>query len=245
MPASPPANKGQRYPADVLTAEEIDRLLRAEPGRSSLAIRNRALIATMYRGGLRVSEAVALRPGDIDLDSGRLHVRQGKGDKARVVGLDDGSLAMIGEWVERRRSLGFTGRQPLYCSVKSDGGGTPIATSYLRRLLPRLGERAGLDKRVHPHALRHSRAAELAAEGVPVNVIQQALGHSSLATTSTYLAHIAPEQVMAAMQGSGWAFDGEGDGGEGRRRKASKPRAGQSRSGRATGKRGSRSRSAS
>lgn len=243
MPASPPANKGQRYPADVLTAEEIDRLLRAEPGRSSLAIRNRALIATMYRGGLRVSEAVELRPGDIDLDSGRLHVRRGKGDKARVVGLDDGSLAMIGEWVERRRSLGFTGRQPLFCSVKSEGGGTPIATSYLRRLLPRLGDRAGLDKRVHPHALRHSRAAELAAEGVPVNVIQQALGHSSLATTSTYLAHIAPEQVMAAMQGSGWAFDGEG--GNGQHRKASKPRAGQPRSGRSTGKRGSRARSAS
>jgi site-specific recombinase XerD len=194
----------------VLTAEEIDRLLRAEPGRSSIASRNRALIATIYRGGLRVSEAVDLRPGDIDLDSGRLHVRRGKGDKARVVGLDDGALVMIGEWVERRRSLGFTGRQPLFCSVKSDGGGTPLATSYLRRLLPRLADRAGIEKRVHPHALRHTRAAELAAEGVPVNVIQQAPGHSSLATTSTYLAHIAPEQVMAAMQGSGWMFEGEG-----------------------------------
>ena len=209
-PGWKPANTGKSYPADVLTAEEIDRLLRAESGRSSIALRNRALIATMYRGGLRVSEAVALLPGDLDLDTGRLHVRQGKGDKARVVGLDKGALALVGEWKERRALLGFSGHKPLFCSVKSNGGGTPIATSYLRRLLPRLGERAGLDKRVHPHALRHSRAAELAAEGVPVNVIQQALGHSSLATTSTYLAHIAPEQVMAAMQGSGWTFDDEG-----------------------------------
>jgi site-specific recombinase XerD len=201
----PPANKGQRYPADVLSTEEVDRLLRAEPGRSSLALRNRALIATIYRGALRVGETVALRPSDVDLGTGRLHVRNGKGGKARVVGLDNGALAIIGEWTERRASLGFTGRQPLFCSLK----GTAIRSPYLRRLLPRLAARAELGKRVHPHALRHSRAAELAGEGTPVNVIQSALGHSSLQTTAVYLEHIAPEQVLAAMQGNGWSFDGE------------------------------------
>lgn len=227
MPASPakpankgkrkPANKGKSYPADILTADEIDRLLRAEPGRSSLAIRNRALIVCIYRGGLRVSEAVALAPSDLDLDSGRLHIRQGKGDKSRVVGLDKGALAVIGEWMERRASLGFNGRLPLFCSVSK---GTPIATSYLRRLLPRLAERAGIDKRVHPHALRHTRAAELAGEGVPVTVIQRALGHTSLATTEIYLSHVAPEQVLDAMRGSGWTLGGEGKkAAKGRRRR--------------------------
>jgi site-specific recombinase XerD len=65
---------------------------------------------------------------------------------------------------------------------------------------------AGIDKRVHPHILRHTRASELAGEGTPVNVIQTALGHSSLATTSAYLDHIAPQTVLDAMRASAWEF---------------------------------------
>lgn len=211
-----PANKGERYPADVLTRGEVDRLILGARGKptdgkdrprkpSSIELRNSALLAAMYRGGLRISEALALRPGDVDLASGRLHVRRGKGDRARVVGLDNGALRLLGEWVERRRSLGFDDRKAyLFCNVKRQGGGGQLATSYLRRYLPKLADRVGIAKRVHPHMLRHTRAAELAGEGVPVNVIQAALGHSSLATTSTYLAHIAPEQVIDAMRSGGW-----------------------------------------
>lgn len=214
MPA--PANKGERYPADVLRREEVDRLVLAARGKpldakgrpkkpSSIGLRNSALIAAMYRGGLRVSEALALRPGDVDLATGKLHVRRGKGDRARRVAIDNGALRLLGEWVERRRSLGFDDRKAyLFCNVRSAGDGGPLASSYLRRLLPKLAEAAQIPKRVHPHMLRHTRAAELAAEGVPVNVIQAALGHSSLATTSTYLAHIAPEQVYEAMRAGGW-----------------------------------------
>lgn len=190
-------NKGKRYPAETLTAEEIERLLDAIEGRSTLALRNRALIATMYRGGLRASEAVALRPSDVE-PRGELHVREGKGGKGRRVGLDDGCLALLDAWLERRDAEGFANRQPLFCTSK----GTELATAYLRQLLPRLARSAGLDKRVHPHILRHSRAAELARDGVPVNVVQAALGHSSLATTSTYLAHVAPTDVIDAMQGT-------------------------------------------
>ena len=200
-----PANKGAKYPADVLSRDEADRLIAAVPGQSSIALRNRALIAAMYRGGLRVAEAVSLRPGDVDLNTGRLHIRNGKGERSRVVGLDDGALKLLGQWVERRRSLGFDDRKAyLFCSVRKEGGGGKLATSYLRRLLPKLGADAGITKRVHPHMLRHTRASELAAEGMPVNQIQQALGHTSLATTSNYLDHIAPEQVIAGMRASKW-----------------------------------------
>ncbi len=72
-------------------------------------------------------------------------------------------------------------------------------------MLPRLAKRAGIEKRVHPHALRHSHAAELARERLPVNLIQAQLGHSSLATTSRYLAHIAPEELVEAMQRRLWS----------------------------------------
>jgi site-specific recombinase XerD len=106
---------------------------------------------------------------------------------------------MLRRWLERRKALGLTGWQPLFCSLK----GAALDTSYLRRLIPRLATEARIEKRVHPHALRHTRAAELAADGVPVNVIQRVLGHNSLATTDRYLAHVAPTQVLDVMA-SGW-----------------------------------------
>jgi site-specific recombinase XerD len=95
--------------------------------------------------------------------------------------------------------LGLNARLPLFCSLQ----GRPLATSYLRKLLPALAEAAGIERRVHPHCLRHTRAAELAEAGVPVHVIQRALGHASLATTDRYLAHVAPTQVFDAMA-AGW-----------------------------------------
>ena len=76
---------------------------------------------------------------------------------------------------------------------------------YIRALLPRLARKAGIEKRVHAHGLRHTHAAELAQEGIPVNVIQQQLGHANLAVTSIYLAHIAPQQLIDTMKERKWA----------------------------------------
>ncbi|MDQ6807205.1 MAG: site-specific integrase, partial [Actinomycetota bacterium] len=93
-----------------------------------------------------------------------------------------------------------TGRRAVFCTLT----GQQLDSSYIRRLLPRLATRAGIDKRVHAHGLRHAHAAELVAEGIPVNVIQQQLGHGSLATTDRYLRHIAPRERVALMQGRAW-----------------------------------------
>ena len=72
--------------------------------------------------------------------------------------------------------------------------------------MPRLARRAGIEKRVHAHGLRHTHAAELAYEGAPMNLIQAQLGHSSLATTSRYLAHIAPAQLVEVMRARTWSL---------------------------------------
>jgi len=117
----------------------------------------------------------------------------------------DSSTTLVGEylnWLRINCELGYGDDQPLFCTVKTQGG-TALTTPYLRRLLPRLAKQAKppISKRVHAHMLRHTRASELAAAGVAVNVIQVALGHLNLATTSTYLQHIAPGQVEAAMRG--------------------------------------------
>jgi site-specific recombinase XerD len=195
-----PANKGQHYPAEILTSDEVRALLHSCSGRAPTGIRNRALIAALYRGGLRISEALALRPKDLDRDAGTVRVLNGKGQKARTVGFDPAGFALIERWLDKRSAQGINGRAPIFCTLD----GKPLKTAYVRALLPRLAGKAGIEKRVHAHGLRHTHAAELAREGVPMNVIQAQLGHSNLGTTSRYLAHIAPAEVIRVMQGREW-----------------------------------------
>ena len=195
-----PANKGRKYPAEVLRPEEVTALLRACSTRAPSGIRNRALIAVLYRGGLRLAEALALLPKDVDLDRGAVRVLHGKGDQPRTVALDPGALALVERWLAERHQLGVTSRRRLFCTLT----GQPLDPSYVRRLLPRLAERAGIDKRVHAHGLRHTHAAELAREGQPINLIRDQLGHRSLATTDRYLRDIAPEERLNALRARQW-----------------------------------------
>jgi site-specific recombinase XerD len=195
-----PANKGRRYPAEILTADEVRALLRACSTRAPTGIRNRAPIVALYRGGLRISEGLALKPKDLDRKAGTVRVLQGKGKRARTVGFDPTAFAMIERWLERRADLGIKKGAPIFCTLDEK----PLKTAYVRALLPRLAGKAGIEKRVHVHGLRHTHAAELAREGVPMNVIQAQLGHSNLGTTSRYLAHIAPAEVIRVMQGREW-----------------------------------------
>lgn len=202
MPRTP-KNKGQKYPADVLTRGEIDALQRAQSGRSSIAIRNRALLAALHETAMRSAEVLDLLPHDVNLATGRVRIRRGKGKKPRTVWLDDDGIARLTVWLARRTELGFGDDQPLFCSVKKKGGGGKLDTSYLRRLFPRLKDRAELPatRHVHPHALRHTRATEMRRGGMPLPEIKAALGHSHLATTVHYLDHLEPEGLENSMRG--------------------------------------------
>ena len=191
-----PVNKGETYPAEILTPNEVGRLFTACSSRAPTGIRNRALITVLYRTGLRVSEALALALKDVDRDACTVQVLHGKGNRARVTGIDPHSFAAIDRWIDKRKELGLARRSRLFCTLK----GEPIDTSYVRHLMRRLASKAGIEKRVHAHGLRHTLAAELAAEHVPLNVIQAQLGHGSLATTSRYLDHIRPQQLIEEMQ---------------------------------------------
>jgi integrase/recombinase XerD len=162
---------------------------------------------------LRASEALSLYPRDIDEREGTVRVRRGKGRKDRIAVIDAEALAHLRGWMEVRKRFGLTGRHPLFCSV-GDGAkgkgvrrpGRSLDTSYLRRLLPKLAERAGIDKRVHAHGLRHSHATEMVGRGLPLHLIAGQLGHSSTSTTDGYLAKIAPSERVKAMRESGWAL---------------------------------------
>ncbi len=201
-PATPgaPSNRGKKLPPEVLTPDEVRALMDACSKRSPSGARNRALVATMYRSLARVSEVLALRPKDLNRDAGTLTILHGKGDRRRVVAMDEGAWAVLEVWLERRQAIGLNGRHPVFCTLK----GRPLLTNYVRLLLPRLAKKAGIEKRVHAHALRHTGAAEMRAEGVDVAIISRQLGHSSISTTNTYLNHIAPQTVIAAVRKREW-----------------------------------------
>lgn len=201
-----PANKGRTYPAEILTPDEVRKLILACSHRAPTGIRNRALIAVLWRSGLRLAEALALFPKDLDLQGGTVTVLRGKGAKRRTVGMDPGVADILNRWLDRRGPLGLTGRHPVFCTLD----GAPLKSSYVRTLLPRLGRKVGIEKRVHPHGLRHTHAAELAAEGVPMNLVQAQLGHASLSTTDRYLRHIAPRELVEAIRKREWRGPGGG-----------------------------------
>lgn len=112
-------------------------------------------------------------------------------------------MAVIMRWLDRRHELGISGRARLYCALN----GRQLKPSYVRTMVKRLADLAGINKRVHPHGLRHTMAYELMMEGVPMPIIQQQLGHASLATTERYLRHIAPKDVIEAMTDRSWRLD--------------------------------------
>ncbi len=194
-----PANKGMTYPAEILTVEEVESLIKACSNRAPTGIRNRAMIAILWKCGLRITEALSLYPKDIDLQAGTVRVLHGKGDKPRTAGIGEMASAYIARWLDRRAELGLNGRHPVFCTLE----GGQLKSAYVRALLPRLARKAGIEKRVHAHGLRHTHAAAMAQANIPLNVIQAQLGHSNVATTSRYLAHVAPQAVIDAVRSLG------------------------------------------
>lgn len=193
------ASKGRRS-VEVLTPAEVLELIRQCSNRWPTGRRNRALVTLLYRSGIRINEALDLLPKDLDLHAGTIVVLHGKGDRRRVLGLDQPAQAALRAWVRTRGTLSVDKKAPLFCTMK----GGAIDSSYIRQLLPRLATKAGIDKRVHAHGLRHTLAAEMAQEGVAMHVLQAVLGHTSLRTTSRYVDHLLPTEVIAAMQDRDW-----------------------------------------
>ncbi len=199
-----PPNYGMKLPAEILTPAEIRRLLDACARRGPSGLRNRALIVVLWRGGLRSAEALALELRDVDQEAGTVTIRHGKGNRRRVVGLDPPAFAVLERWLAVRRELGIPRGAPVFCMITNGNRGRPMGAAYWREAIKKLGVKAGIEKRVHSHGLRHTHAVELMREGVPLLVIQRQLGHSSLQITQRYLDHLEPGEVVATMQARTW-----------------------------------------
>jgi len=188
-----PGNKGHTYPAQILTDAELQAILGACSTRGGAGIRNRALIEFMAETGARVSEALDLLPGQLDVTQHRAQILNGKGGKRRTVAFPESLRPTLLRWTDYRRRHMVRRRAPVFCTLK----GEPLKAPYLRAALKRLAAKAGVEQRVHPHGLRHYMAVRWMQAGVMLPAIQAQLGHGSLATTETYLRGIAPSALEA------------------------------------------------
>jgi integrase/recombinase XerC len=159
------------------------------PG-SARAARDAALIETLYGGGLRVGELVAIDDDDLDLASGVVRVR-GKGKKERIAPLGGAAIAAIGEYmaVRTRRE----GQRALFVNRL----GRRLSARSVARLVLALRRRLGLPERTTPHSFRHSFATHLLDRGADLRSVQELLGHASLATTQVYT-HVTAERMQRA-----------------------------------------------
>lgn len=172
-----------------ITIDDVRRLIDAAGERTPGALRDRALIALLYWGPLRVSEALALHPPDLDRASGTLRVVSRRAVRSRRIVVDPEGLAPVDAWLAARRRLGLGDDQPLICTLR----GGPVDPSYVRALLPRIASAAGLARSVNALALRRARVAALVAGGLTTALLQERLGHASRTTTAHLLRRVAEE----------------------------------------------------
>jgi integrase len=197
----PPANAGQKYPAEVYTDSEVDQLI-AACGRGPTGARNAAMIRTLQRTGVRCDELVSLGCRDVDLADLAVNVRRGKGSKQRRLGLAPDARDAIERWLVGRDRLEPGRRGPLFCTITKGLIGQPVQAPYFREALKRIGEKAGVQKRVHPHGFRHTFANNARRDGWDMVTIQFALGHADMRQTYRYVNHLHPGDVLDAMRGT-------------------------------------------
>ena len=202
----------------VLEVEQVERLLAAvdegitEDGSASdltvaIAVRDRAIVETAYAAGLRISELAAAQLGSLDLRRGQIRVL-GKGRKERIGLLGGPAREALAGYLDDGRPVlaarapvaaAGTSREPLEIFLNHRGG--PLGVRGLRYRLELLRRRAGLPLGVSPHTLRHSFATHLLEGGADLRVVQELLGHESLATTQIYT-HVSPARLRTAYRGA-------------------------------------------
>ncbi len=186
--------KIERYLPETLAVPEVERLLAAAAGGTPLELRDRAIVELLYASGLRVSELCGARLENLDLEQGFIRV-VGKGNKQRLVPVGSGAREALERYLQTGRPalVGKRTGAEVFLSVR----GRRLTNQRIWQLLNELAGRAGLDKKIHPHMLRHSFATHLLEGGADLRVIQELLGHSDISTTQIYT-HVNSRQLHKA-----------------------------------------------
>ncbi|HVY01683.1 MAG TPA: site-specific tyrosine recombinase/integron integrase [Candidatus Nanoarchaeia archaeon] len=168
--------KDKKLP-EVLSKDEVAKLI-----DSTDTIKSRLIISLLYSSGLRVSELVNLKTGDISLEQRSGWVRKGKGSKDRIFFMSEPLAIELKDYLQ--------GRENQFVFSKDK----PLTTRNIQKIIQGTRKRAGLNKKITPHTLRHSFATHLLENGTDIRLIQSMLGHSSLSTTQVYT-HVSSEQL--------------------------------------------------
>ena len=173
---------GKKIP-DVLSFEEVTRLLKAPNYHRAGGIRDKAILELMYATGLRVSEVANLKVSDLNLEIGFLRCK-GKASKERIVPLGRMAVKFLKRYLEEARPK-LLGRN-VSSNVFLAQGGRGLSRQSVWKMIKRMVKKAGIRKKVSPHTLRHSFATHLLERGASLRSVQELLGHTSITTTQIY-----------------------------------------------------------
>jgi integrase/recombinase XerD len=176
---------------NVLGRDEVRHLLAQPRGTSPAALRDRALLETMYACGLRASEAIGLELSELDLEAGILRAR-GKGSKERIVPIGAKAVEALGVYLDRGRPrvVGLRDEPAVFVNLR----GTRLSRQGLYKIVQRHARTAGLEDRMSPHTLRHTFATHLLAGGCDLRSLQEMLGHADIGTTQIYT-HLSADRL--------------------------------------------------
>jgi site-specific recombinase XerD len=175
---------------DLISSQELERLLSAPKGDDEKTLRDRAILFLLFSTGLRVSELCSLTR-DINFSSGEFSIR-GKGSKVRVVFISDEAKKAIDEYLKKRKDMD----DALFVKVGDEKGDGKegLARRSIERIVKHYAIKAGISKKVTPHVIRHCFATDLLSNGADIRSVQMMLGHSNIATTQIYT-HVTDKQL--------------------------------------------------
>lgn len=187
------APKAGRTLPDVLTTDEIDRLISSIEVDTVKGLRDRAIVEVLYSCGLRVSELISLRTSDLFFGEGYIRVI-GKGDKQRLVPISDLARERISLYLDERKAK-RSNEEILFLNNR----GHQLTRVMIFTILRQAALRAGIDKKISPHTLRHSFATHLLEGGAGIRQVQELLGHESILTTEIYT-HLEAEHLRSTVE---------------------------------------------
>lgn len=183
----------------ALSEEEVEALLGAVVGDDARALRDRAILETLYATGVRISELVGLDVGDADLERGTALVL-GKGGRERLVPVGRSAREALATYLARGRpELVRPGRGPAHAALVLNARGGRLTRQGCWKIVGRAGDRVGLTGRLSPHVLRHSCATHMLDHGADIRVVQELLGHARVSTTQVYT-KVSPERLRAVYE---------------------------------------------
>ena len=176
---------------DLITENELERLLSGPNGNDLKNLRDKAILELFFSTGLRVSELASINR-DLDISKEEFSIR-GKGEKVRVVFLSESARNAVKEYLKKRDDM----EEAMFVKITNNKKDTAsrLTTRSIERIVKYYATKAGISKKVTPHVIRHSFATDLLSNGADIRSVQMMLGHANIATTQIYT-HVTDKQLL-------------------------------------------------